>query len=327
VVDVTRGGRANTATLDTDLIELVGQPKHTYRAYALQKVRLRAPIEVSPGQTVKVSVSVRAIELPLVPSTTVSLVLPEGWTATPERATLPPIQPDTERTVDFDVTVGAAAAVGAVTLTAEALGRGWTASATVTTRVWDGREAPLPESLTNVGISDDANTNAGNLDGNGGSISAQALAQVGVTPGATVSHGGVEFTWPAVAVGSPDNAIASGQSIKVDGIGRTLGFLATGTYGAVAGSGTIVYADGTRQPFVLSTPDWYGAPRPGGDGAIVAPYQNRSGNQRQNTPATIYYVGVPLQDKHISRVDLPNISSRPAANVPTMHIFAIAVGG
>jgi alpha-L-fucosidase 2 len=261
------------------------------------------------------------------PSTTVSLALPDGWTVTPARATLPPIEPDTERTVDFDVTVGAAAPVGSVTLTAEALGRGWTASATASTRVWSGRAEPLPESFTNVGISDDNNTDAGNFDGAGGSISAQALAQVGVTPGTTISHGGVDFVWPAVAAGSPDNAIASGQSIKVEGTGATLGFLANGTYGSVSGSGTVVYADGTRQAFVLSTPDWYGAPRPGGDGAIVAPYQNRPGNQRQNTPATIYFVGVPLQDKPISRVDLPNISAGPAAGVPTMHIFAMAVGG
>ncbi|MFC0529339.1 glycosyl hydrolase family 95 catalytic domain-containing protein [Phytohabitans kaempferiae] len=326
VVDVTRGGRAKTATIESDLIELTGRPKHTYRAYALQKVRLRAPIEVSPGQTVKVSVAVRAIELPLTPSTTVSLVVPEGWTVAPARVTLPPIQPDTERTVELDVTVGPAPAAGAVTLTAEALGRGWTASATVSTRVWDGREAPLSESLTNVGVSDDANTNAGNLDGNGGSISAQALAQVGVTPGSTISHGGIDFTWPSGGAGTADNAIASGQSIKIEGTGKTLGFLATGTYGAVSGAATIVYADGTRQPFVLGTPDWFGAPRPGGDGAIVAPYQNRPGNQRQNTPATIYFVGVPLQNKPVSRVDLPNISSRPAVGVPTLHIFAMAMG-
>jgi alpha-L-fucosidase 2 len=327
VVDVTTGGRANTATLDTDLIELVGQPKHTYRAYAMQKVRVGAPAEVGPGQTVKVSVAVRAIELPLVPSTTVSLVVPDGWTVTPARATLRPIEPDTERTVDFDVTVGAAATVGTVAVTAEALGRGWTASATTYTRVWSGRADPLPETFTNVGVSDDANTSAANFDGNGGSISAQALAQVGVTPGSTVSHGGVDFTWPAVAAGSPDNTIASAQSIKVEGTGRTLGFLATGTYGTVSGSGTVVYADGTRQAFVLSTPDWYGAPRPGTNAAIVAPYQNRPGNQRQNTPAAIYFVGVPLQDRAIARVDLPFVSSGAAAGVPTMHIFAVAVGG
>jgi len=38
-------------------------------------------------------------------------------------------------------------------------------------------------------------------------------------------------------------------------------------------------------------------------------------------------VGVGLQSKAVASVVLPNISARPATNVPTMHIFAIAIGG
>ncbi len=100
-----------------------------------------------------------------------------------------------------------------------------------------------------------------------------------------------DFTWPAVGAGSPDNAVASGRSIEVEGTGRTLGLLATGTYGAVSGAGTLAYADGSRQP------------------------------------ATIYFVGPPLRDKPVSRVDVPHVSGEPAVGVPTMHIFAMAVGG
>ncbi|MCO1597479.1 hypothetical protein M8C17_20210 [Micromonospora sp. RHAY321] len=55
-------------------------------------------------------------------------------------------------------------------------------------------------------------------------------------------------------------------------------------------------------------------------------YQNRPGNQRVTTAACVYYVGVALQNKQVVRVELPNISARPASGVPTMHIFAIAIG-
>ncbi|MEU8328769.1 glycoside hydrolase family 95 protein [Micromonospora sp. NPDC048839] len=185
----------------------------------------------------------------------------------------------------------------------------------------------LEQSFSNVGITSDSNTNVGNFDGGGASLSAQALAAAGASPGGTVSRNGVNFRWPSVSSGTADNAIASGQTIGVTGTGRTLGFLLTGTYGAPSGTGTVVYADGTRQTFTLSTPDWYGGPSSAGTAAIVSAYQNRPNNQRQNTAACIYYVGVTLQSKAVASVVLPNISARPATNVSTMHIFAIAIGG
>ncbi|MGA5311943.1 glycoside hydrolase family 95 protein [Micromonospora taraxaci] len=185
----------------------------------------------------------------------------------------------------------------------------------------------LEQSFTNAGITNDSNTNVGNFDGNGASLSAQALASAGASPGATISRNGVTFRWPNVSPGTADNAVASGQTIGISGTGSTLGFLLTGTYGAVSGTGTVVYADGTRQTFTLSSPDWYGGPHSGGTAAIVSAYQNRPNNGRQATAACIYYVGVSLQSKAVAQVVLPNISARPAANVPTMHVFAVAIGG
>ncbi|WP_144127877.1 glycoside hydrolase family 95 protein [Catellatospora sichuanensis] len=184
----------------------------------------------------------------------------------------------------------------------------------------------LEETFSNVSTTSDDNTGVGNFDGGGATLSAQALAQAGVTPGATVSRNGVNFRWPAVQSGAPDNAVATGQSIAVSGTGSQLGFLAAGTYGAVSGTATVVYADGTRQAFTLGVPDWYGPPKSGATSAIVMAYQNRPGNRRENTAATIYYVGVPLSAKPVVRVELPNISAGPATGVPTMHIFAMALG-
>ena len=328
VRDVTRGnGVVKPRKIEADLVELAGRAGHTYRAYALQKVGVSAPYEVGAGAAAKVAVTVRAVDMPIAPSARVSLKVPSGWSVAPAHLDLRPLPPDSERTVEFTVTVAESARTGTAELVAEVSGRDWTASATARVRVWDGREAPIAENFTNIGVTDDTDTNAGNFDGNGATLSAQALAQVGVTPGATVSAGGVDFTWPGGAIGGPDNAIASGQSVKVTGKGRTLGFLLTGTYGAVSGPVTIVYADGSRKTHTLGCPDWAGAPRPGGVGAIVAPYQNRPGNQRANTSATIYVVGLPLEDKEVARVDLPNISARAAAGVATMHIFAVAIGG
>ncbi|KXK63847.1 cellulose-binding protein [Micromonospora rosaria] len=191
-----------------------------------------------------------------------------------------------------------------------------------------GGAAPtLEQSFGNASTTTDTNTAAGNFDGNGATLSAQALAQAGVTPGGTLSRDGVTFRWPAVAPGGNDNVIASGQSISVTGTGGTLGFLLTGTYGAVSGTAAVVYADGTRQTFTLAAPDWYGGPHAGATAAVVTAYQNRPGNQRMTVNACVYSVAVRLQNKPVTRVDLPAVSARPGVGVPTMHIFAVAIGG
>nr|WP_199701839.1 glycoside hydrolase N-terminal domain-containing protein [Jiangella rhizosphaerae] len=325
VLDVTRGGRARTSKVGSDLIELIGEAGHTYRAYAVQKLTVSAPVEVSPAQPATVSVRLRAVELPVVRAA-VSLQVPEGWTVEPEQVDLRPLPPGTEQTVEFRVTVPEGVETEAALLTGVASGPDWTATADAEVRVWDGTAITLEESFSNVAVTDDTNTGTGNFDGNGASISAQALAQAGVTPGSVVSHGGLDFTWPDVPSGTPDNAVATGQSLAMSGRGSTIGFLASGTYGAVAGPATVVYADGTRQTFTLSVPDWYGAPRPEGDAAVVAPYQNRPGNQQVNTAATIYFASASLEDKEVVRVDLPRVSDGVAGGVPAMHIFAIAIG-
>jgi beta-glucosidase len=70
-----------------------------------------------------------------------------------------------------------------------------------------------------VGVSYDANPGAGNFDGSGYSYWAQALASVGITPGAAVPSGGYSFTWPGVAVGQLDDVTTAGQVIDLSGTG------------------------------------------------------------------------------------------------------------
>lgn len=188
---------------------------------------------------------------------------------------------------------------------------------------------PLPSlasAYDSIGVTDDAHTDAGNIDGGGASLSAQALASVGAAPGATVEHGGVSLRWPDAGNSKADNATCSGQTITFTGSGSTLGFLLTGTYGPISGSGQIRYTDGTTQQYTIGAPDWSGSPPARSDAALVSPYQNRPGNTRYDHPGVVYYSGVPLQaGKTISTVTLPDISGTAPARVPILHVFAMAV--
>ena len=185
----------------------------------------------------------------------------------------------------------------------------------------------LAAAYDNVGVTSDTDTAPGNFDGDGSSFPAQALASAGVTPGASLSYGGISFTWPAADPGTPDNVAASGQRIDISGSGGTLGFLAAGSYGTAGGTGTIYYSDGTAQPFTLSVPDWYASPPAGISPVIETPYRNRPGNTQDDHPVSIYEVTVPLQaGKQVVAVRLPDVSSGAADGTTALHIFAIGFG-
>ena len=77
------------------------------------------------------------------------------------------------------------------------------------------RPGDLAPFFNDAGVSDDTNQAAGNFDGLGYSYSEQALTAAGLTPGAAVSSGGVQYNWPGAAAGQPDNLIAAGQLITV----------------------------------------------------------------------------------------------------------------
>jgi beta-glucosidase len=187
--------------------------------------------------------------------------------------------------------------------------------------------ADLSAAYNNVGVTDDTNTAVGNIDGSGSSLSAQALAAVGVVPGGAVTHNGMQFSWPNVASGQPDNVVAQGQAFSVSGSGSNLGFLATATHGPATGTGTINYTDGSTQQFTLSLPDWYSAPPSGSDVAIAMTYRNRPGNTQQTHTVSVFLVKVPVQaGKTASSVTLPDTSDSPVSSGPTLHVFGLALG-
>ena len=192
--------------------------------------------------------------------------------------------------------------------------------------------ASFSAAFDDTGITDDTATAAGNIDGAGYSFSAQALAAAGAAPGGTVTAGGLTFTWPSAASGTPDNVVASGQAFKISGSGSQLGFLLTGTYvsaanGAASGTGEVVYTDGTSSSFSLTAPDWHGGCSAAGTGvALYTPYRNGPSG-KSTLSVCVYEASAALTaGKTISYVVLPDVSaSTPRSDVPSMHLFAVVV--
>jgi hypothetical protein len=186
----------------------------------------------------------------------------------------------------------------------------------------------LAAAFDNVGISNDTDTGAADIDGDGSSFSAQALASAGVTPGKALTYDGITFAWPDASVGSPDNVVGSGQVIDISGSGEDLGLLDTTVYGNSSGTGTITYTDGTTQAFSLNVPNWYKTAPAGSNAVIVCPYRNRPGNTQDDNIVNVFEQSIPLQaGKAVKSVTLPNVSSGVVADSPSLHIFAIAIGG
>ena len=148
----------------------------------------------------------------------------------------------------------------------------------------------------------------------------QALASVGLTPGAAVTYGGTTFTWPDTEPGAKDNVVSSGQTVRLSGSGSRLTFLGTCTWGDGKGSGKVVYADGTEQAFSVEVPDWYWA-NPAA--AVVLPYRNIPSGQ-DDTPVSLFTFGVDLEP---TRNCAPWCCRRSAtafeSGAPALHIFAM----
>jgi beta-glucosidase len=291
---------------------------------------MNAPPVVIPGTPATVTTSLPNTSSQPLKNVTMSLSGPSGWNVTATTpATFSQVAPGQTATTTWQVTAPANASSGPSTLSSsvtftDSNGQG-SADSSATVSV------PYPSftsMFNNSGIGDDANPTGANFDGGGANYSAQTLAAAGLTPGATITHDGITFTWPDAQPGQPDNVVAGGQTFPISGSGSTLGLLGAGDYGDASGTGTIIYTDGTTQQFTLDFPDWWSntAP-PGGDILASFPYiHNNGGNYNQKV--SIYYEGVPLQSgKTVKYVTLPNISQQAVRGATAMHVFAAAIGG
>jgi len=183
----------------------------------------------------------------------------------------------------------------------------------------------------NTGISPDGSTTCdANMDGDGFSYSANLLAAAGITPGGTVTADGLSFTWPNVAVCTPDNILASGQTMLVNGTAgaTTLGLLGSSTNGGSSGLITINYTDGTSSTANVSFNDWASGPGSGDTAVATMAYRNAIGGGTQGITMYLFATTVPVDSsKTVASVTFPDIGTQTANGATAMHIFAVSLGG
>ncbi|MEU3873282.1 MULTISPECIES: SGNH/GDSL hydrolase family protein [Streptomyces] len=180
-----------------------------------------------------------------------------------------------------------------------------------------GAAAPLPleRLFDNRGISDDDRPQAADLDGSGGSLSAQDLRAAGWTPGRTLVLDRTVLRWPATAPGRPDNVRADGQRVRLAGRGDALTFLVAGTDERASGTGTIAYRDGSAGRYALAAPDWRHGPL--ATKALALPHRNTADGTRAGT-VRLYAVTVPVvRGREVTSVELPE--------APGLHVFSLAL--
>jgi len=249
-----------------------------------------------------------------------SLTVPAGWRAT---ATSPArfraVRAGQSVSTTWSVTVPTGATPGAATVRGgtryQGSGRTSPGDGTATVQV---AYQNLAAAFTDVGVSDDANPTVGNLDGAGYSYSAQALAAVGVTPGATVDG----FTWPDIPAGQPNTVTTAGQLVQLNGSGATLSFLGTGTNGVQSGSVTVTYTDGTTSSGTITFADWYSNAAVAGCTLVVtSPHWNRPAGSTlpADHQVSLYASAIPLTaGKQVASISLPGNAR--------LHVFATSIG-
>jgi hypothetical protein len=184
-------------------------------------------------------------------------------------------------------------------------------------------------SNNNIGTSDDKSPGAANFDGLGDSYSAQALQADGCNPGDNAFFGGTTgtvFQWPAGTSGTPNNIIATGQTLPVNPLAQTtlLAFVGAAVGGPVSGTATIHYSDGSEQTFQLGFSDWtlkQGTERLAFGNQVMysMPYHNTA-RGRAEVKTYLFYAEVALQPgKTVRSVTLPDPHGSGQ-----MHIFALA---
>jgi Glycosyl hydrolase family 20, catalytic domain/Glycosyl hydrolase family 20, domain 2/NPCBM-associated, NEW3 domain of alpha-galactosidase len=221
---------------------------------------------------------------------------------------------------------GASPSPARVDLTAGSAGQPTTRAGALDLKViWYPGAAPsLAATYNNKGITDDNNPTVGSFDGGEASYSAQGLAAAGLSPGATVTHDGLTFTWPNTTPGEPDNTATNGQVIAASGRGTKLGFIGAACCaptGGQSGTAFITYDDGSVTQAPLGFADWWtNNPLPGTDIVATVPWNVPPQNSDQDHPVSLYYTALPLDpNKTVRYVTLPSNLN--------LHVFAVNIGG
>ena len=202
-------------------------------------------------------------------------------------------------------------------------------------RAGPGPAASLAASFDNTGITDDSDTNPSSgfegFDGEGTTFSAQGLAAAGLTPGASVSAGGLSFTWPNVPVGpARQHDGRRARSSASPGPAAKLGFLAAANNSPESGTGTVYYTDGSTPTFTLDVGNfWYPSGQSGNptnDQVAAVNYANYPTGSSGHK-VYVFEQSVPIDSgKTVEAVALPPLGSVAGYN-PALHIFAVGRRG
>ncbi|HEV2376844.1 MAG TPA: lectin, partial [Streptosporangiaceae bacterium] len=238
----------------------------------------------------------------------------DSWSDTKVVFTMP------SPTSTAQVWAGTAASVGIVN------GSGGVSTAGVLT-------IPPTSSMTdyydNIGISPDSNQVCANMDGDGYSLSADALTKAGAPSGGTVTSRGVTFTWPTDTSCTPDDVLAAGQTILLPAHtgAKVVGFLGTSTNGSTAGRVIIHYTDGSSATASLVYGDWAGGAMGGDHTALTTAYRNSIGGTSQQLTVRVFEANVKVNPaKTVASVTLPFVAFQVTSSNAAMHIFAIGQG-
>jgi len=193
--------------------------------------------------------------------------------------------------------------------------------------------ASAAEAYNTNGISADGETNADGkgaaIDGSLNSYSETALANAGMTPGATITVDGASFQLPDPGA-RLDTILCVGQTIEFASATASskLVFLGMSTNGPSTGTATITYTDGTTESFTLGLDDnTIGAsatPTYATGIAARTTYRNTASGTKATSSGNVYavfYFSKALDgSKVVARVTLPAQVSKGR-----MRLFGIAL--
>ncbi|MDH6218730.1 GH92 family glycosyl hydrolase [Streptomyces pseudovenezuelae] len=184
----------------------------------------------------------------------------------------------------------------------------------------------LLAAYNNTGVSDDeGDHDEADYDGGGWSYSRQALAAAGLTAGGQGTVDGLTFTWPNSPAARPDNAYATGQTVRLDQPAAKLSFIGSAVNGNQQASATVTYTDGSTGTIDLSFTDW----TVGGGGGTVqygnvvvakALYRNVAGADKD--PVATYVFAT----KSFTAPDGKTIASVKLPQNTDLHVFTLATG-
>ncbi|MFJ8076385.1 NEW3 domain-containing protein [Streptomyces sp. NPDC096176] len=285
-----------------------------------------SPVDLEGPAISAVKVTVRNAGPDRLRSVKVSFAGPVGWAVQPA-----------ERSVDGALAKGQAVdtefriqvpeqrpgfTVRTFTATATYKGGDGAGSATGTRSQRTGEPvANLAAAYNSVAITDESNTALGDYDGEGNSFSAQKLAAVGLTRGASVSALGAKLTWPDVPSGTKDNVSSAGQAVALRGQGSKLVFLGSGVGSGATGSATVYYEDGTSTKGSFGFPNWSFDPADAHGATLVASSDGRnrpSGYGNAGIAYRVFAHSIPLDaTKQVDFVVLPGNGN--------IHVFDMAI--